>query len=421
MNIDDHVNSIVQNIVAQITTQVQSQAMLAIEQKITEVVNAIDYTPVLSNLLNQKLDQRLSVLPIDAKSIETELNSRVNKLALNISAEVKSEALKSVNSVVANYTSQANFKDLYKEVIASSLQSGTAVFADNSIPSSAIQVDSLKITGDNVVGGIITNFGSTGIDDKSTNCQLSIFDDVTVIENNLLTKDLTVKGTVTIEGDLNVTGKVPESSALFVNLVNAATNNVRTSLDKVVFDSYADMVFKQIRANGLDLSKITVNGNEMINGPTLGSFITSSNLQKVGVLTELQVSGETLLSETLYTSNKRTGINTIEPSQALSVWDQEVEIGFGKQSSGTAVIETPRNQTLVLSSNGKNNISLNPDGSTTVNKIAMGTMSFSVGTMPPSDDQPKGSIVFNSNPSLGGPLGWVSLGNATWANFGIID
>jgi len=29
--------------------------------------------------------------------------------------------------------------------------------------------------------------------------------------------------------------------------------------------------------------------------------------------------------------------------------------------------------------------------------------------------------VFNSNPSLGGPLGWVSLGDARWANFGIID
>ena len=40
---------------------------------------------------------------------------------------------------------------------------------------------------------------------------------------------------------------------------------------------------------------------------------------------------------------------------------------------------------------------------------------------PPTDDQPMGTIVFNSNPSLGGPLGWVSLGGARWANFGIID
>ena len=76
---------------------------------------------------------------------------------------------------------------------------------------------------------------------------------------------------------------------------------------------------------------------------------------------------------------------------------------------------------MIVGSNGKNNLTLTPDGATTVNKINMGTMSFAVGDMPPSDNQPKGSIVFNSNPSLGGPLGWVSLGDARWANFGVID
>jgi len=29
--------------------------------------------------------------------------------------------------------------------------------------------------------------------------------------------------------------------------------------------------------------------------------------------------------------------------------------------------------------------------------------------------------VFNANPTLGGPLGWVSLGDARWANFGLVD
>ena len=128
-----------------------------------------------------------------------------------------------------------------------------------------------------------------------------------------------------------------------------------------------------------------------------------------------------MLSQTLYTTGKRVGINTIEPTQALTLWDQEIEIGFGKQGNNTGVIETPRSHALVLSSNGKNNITLTPDGATTVNKINMGTMSFAVGSAPPADNQPKGSIVFNANPSLGGPLGWVSLGDARWANFGIID
>ena len=64
---------------------------------------------------------------------------------------------------------------------------------------------------------------------------------------------------------------------------------------------------------------------------------------------------------------------------------------------------------------------LTPDGATTVNQLNIGTTNISVSGSPPTSDQPKGSIVFNTNPSLGGPMGWVSLGNASWANFGVID
>ena len=275
--------------------------------------------------------------------------------------------------------------------------------------------------GEYITGGIITNFGSTGIDDKATACQVTIMDDVTVVENNLLTKDLTVKGTATIEGDLNVTGKMLESSPMYTQFVKAATDNVKSSLNQVIFDSYADNVFEQLKTNGIDLSKISIGGKSVVDGGNLGSFITSSNLQKVGELRELQVSGETLLSQTLYTTNQRVGVNTIEPSQALSVWDQEVEIGFGKQSNNTAVIGTPRSQTLVLSTNSKNNITLTPDGGVTVAELTLGGMNITTSDKPPSDDRPKGTIVLNNNPSLGGPLGWVSLGDARWGNFGIID
>jgi hypothetical protein len=353
--------------------------------------------------------------------INNQLTGIVEKIVEEINNNIQEQVYTLVRKTVVDYVKTIPITTLFENEFRKNLADHTFEFPESSIPGPAIDLSNFYISGDNVQGGIIKNFGSSGIDDKALTCQLSIFDAVTVVENNLVTKDLTVKGTVNIEGDLNVTGSVPESSSLFINLVNAASDNVRSKLDTVVFDSYANMVFKQIQTNGLDLTKITVNGNEIVNGPTLGNSITSSNLQKLGVLSELQVSGEALISQSLYCTNKRIGINTIEPSQALSVWDQEIEIGFGKQSSNTAVIETPRNQTLLLSSNGKNNVSLNTDGSTTVNKINMGNMSFAVGNMPPGDDQPKGSVVFHSNPSLGGPLGWVSLGNATWANFGIID
>ena len=310
---------------------------------------------------------------------------------------------------------------MYQSSIISALQQNQFAFPENSVPSSALNLEGFVISGDNIKNGIITGFGSTGIDDKASSCQLTIMDDVTVVENNLLTQNLTVKGTATIEGDLNVTGSVPETSAFFINLVNAATTNVRTSLDQVVFSSYADMVTESIKANGLDLTKITVDGNEIVNNNALGKYIVNSNLQKLGTLQELQVGGETLLGGTLYVNNKRVGINTLEPDAALNVWDQEVELRFSKQSNNVGILETPRSQTLILSSNGKNNAVLNPDGSITVNKINMNGISIASSPTPPADDQPHGSIVFNSSPSLGGPMGWISLGDARWANFGIVD
>jgi hypothetical protein len=360
-------------------------------------------------------------LPIDVKSIEIELTNRVNSLATNLSTQVQSQSIRLANEAIQRQVNAVNFQELCQSALIATIQSNRFLFPDDSVPSSAIDTSGLRLSGENITGGIIKSFGSTGIDDKATSCQLSVFDDVTVVENNLLTQDLTVKGSATIEGDLIITGTVPEDSTMFINLVNSASLQVKNSLNHDVFSGFSDLVFKQIRESGLDLNKITLNGTEIVNGGNLSNNITFSNLQRVGTLTELRVGGEALLSQTLYTTNKRIGINTLEPAQALSIWDQEIEIGFGKRAENVAVIEAPRNQQLILSTNGKNNIVLLPDGSVVANKITIGATTLTSASTPPSYEAPQGNIVFNSNPSIGSPLGWVSLGGARWANFGFVD
>ena len=419
MDIDNHVSGIVQTIISQITTQVQQQVAAQIDQKISEIVSNLDTTSILADQLSKKLDARLNQLPIDSKSIEAQLSLRLDKLSSDLSSRVQTESIRITTESINSQINRIDFTQICQSTLLSAIQNQTFKYSNASIPAQANDPTNWIISGSNIQGGIIKNFGSSGIDDKALTCQLSIFDSVTVVENNLVTKDLTVKGTTTIEGDLNVTGTMPEDSTLFKNVVRASAGAIKA--DPTVFQTYVDSVFKQIKDAGLDLNQIKLNGQDIVVGQSLGNNIISSNLQKVGQLQELQVAGESLLSGTLYTTNQRVGVNTIEPAQALSIWDQEIEIGIGKQSSGTAVIGVPRSQTLVLSSNGKNNITLTPDGATTVNRLNMGSMTFSVADMPPHDNQPIGSVVFNSNPSLGGPLGWVSLGEARWANFGIID
>lgn len=421
MNIDEQVNQIVQNIVTEITTKVQQQALSAIETKIADVVTSIDTGAILGEKLSQKIDERLRLLPIDTKSIEMELAARVTDLITSIATTVQSRAITTANEAILEQVRAIDFPALVQTTLIASIQSSKFTFPDSCVPATAINPKGLRLSGENIAGGIIKNFGSTGIDDKATACQLSIFDEVTVVENNLLTKDLTVKGTTTIEGDLIVTGTVPESSSMFVSLVASVSDRVKTTMNEGVFDSYADLVFNKIKTDGLDLAKITYKGDEVINGGNLGNHITFSNLQRVGTLSELRVSGEALLSQTLYTTSKRIGINTVEPAQALSIWDQEIEIGFGKRAENVAVIEVPRSHTLIIGSNKKSNLILTPDGGVAVEKISVGTVVLSSAELPPSNDAPLGSIVFNANPSIGGPLGWVSLGGARWANFGFID
>lgn len=421
MNIDEQVNGIVQNLIAEITTKVQTQVAQAVNEKINEAISKLDTQAVLANVLSQKLDAKISQLPIDTKSIEAQIQKRVESIVTNVAASVQTKSVTAVTEAVNAQVNRLDFQTLTQSALTSAIKNQSFNYPESSIPGSAINPENWTLSGNVIKGGIIANFGSTGIDDRATACQLTILDDITVVENNLLTKDLTVKGSATIEGDLNITGTIPDTSPAYRSLVRSVSDVVRSNLDQVVFSSYAGMVFDQIKQNGLDVVRLTINGQEVINGSELNRTITTSNLQKVGQLRELQVTGETFLSGALYTTAGRVGINTVEPNQTLTIWDQEVEFGFSKKTTDTAVLGLPRSQTLIISSNNKNNLTLKPDGSVSVNQLKIGVMTFSVSDAPPNNEQPKGTVVFNSNPSLGGPLGWVSLGGANWANFGIID
>jgi hypothetical protein len=82
---------------------------------------------------------------------------------------------------------------------------------------------------------------------------------------------------------------------------------------------------------------------------------------------------------------------------------------------------TPRQQKLILSANNKDNITLEVDGSARINDLHTGAMRFTSAPSPPNYMSEKGHVVWNENPSVGGPLGWICLGAANWGNFGIID
>ena len=419
MDLNQHLSHVIQGIIGEVTANVGNQIDSVISATINAKLASYDFSSYIRDAAATAIEHKISDYNIDPKKLENRIVEQINTTINQVQANTHILINQAISKEISATNFQSTLVSAVSTVVADRLQD--YVFPTNSINPSAIKINELQISGDNVKGGLIENFSSTGIDDRATNVALTILDDVTVVENNLLTKDLTVEGQMTINGDFVVNGTVPADSPFFRELVDTASSTAVSKLDNTLFDSYSTIIFNKIKNEGLDLNRITINNNEVIKNNQLGSSITESNLQKLGLLKELQVSGETLLSESLYTSNKRVGINTIEPSGALAVWDDEVEVVIIKRQKDTGSFGTLRQQRLILSSNGQDNIVLNTDGSTQINELHMGQMKFTSSDQPPTYVSKKGHVVWNNNPNLGGPMGWICLGEARWANFGIID
>ena len=419
MDLNEHLGKIVEGLVADITSNVLVRVDSAISAAINNRLASYDYTSHIQEAASAAFEKRVGEYTVDPKRLE---NRIVDKITETISA-AQSKTAELVEAKVKENLSLVDYQRAITDSIGTIIADRMAEynFPENSINASAVKIDDLKISGNNISGGIIENFSSVGIDDRASQVALTILDDSTVIENNLLTKDLTVEGSMTINGDFIVSGSVPEQSEFYKNLVSSASATTLGSLDNTFFDQYSKIIFNSIKTEGLDLTKITLNGSEVLNVNSLGVSIVNSNLQNLGELKELRVSGESILAQTLYVTPKRVGINTIEPSAALSVWDDEIEIVAKKKSKDVGLLGTSRYQKLILTSNNKDNIVLNEDGSVQIDSLKVGPMHFTTSSTPPNFVSERCHVVWNTNPNPGGPLGWVCLGGANWANFGIID
>jgi hypothetical protein len=358
-------------------------------------------------------------LEINRTNIEKRLDSVSDALFQNIEVECRNIATEHVKKRLYN---DVDINQVVRELVAEEVvrRIKRMDFPVHSIPANAINPENFTLTGNNIVGGVIKQFSSTGIEDKSTGVQMTLIDEGVIIENKVVALGLDIHGTTILRGDVVIEGEVPERSKFYTSIIDNAVKGVKESMDSAFFGDYSSVIFEKIKQEGLDLNKITLNGTEVIVGNKLNYGITDSNITRVGLIKDLQTQGETYLSEQLYVGKNKVGIGTIDPGNSLTVWDQEVELGFGKRLKDTGWMGTPRNQDLIISANNKDNIVLTADGQVQVNKITVNKVTITSYPSTPSDDQPKGTVAFNENPAIGQPIGWVSLGNGVWSKFGIV-
>ena len=260
---------------------------------------------------------------------------------------------------------------------------------------------------------LLTDFASTGIDDQATACQLTIMDDTTVVENRLTTADLTVVNGARIN-DLAVTGSINTDNPVWTTLADNISDNTLKKLSEKWRTDLVQQVSDQIRKQGIEFDSVIIGGDHVVVGNQLSKSIPESNLQSVGALKQLSVTGDAHINNTLSVVKSRIGINTNSPESALSIWDEEVSVIVGKHKAKHAYIGTARDQILSLGVNRTPYLDIDNTGLTTVKKLQVGVHKLSHATQVPGWLGTKGDVVFNANPGEDRVFAWVCTGSYNW-------
>jgi hypothetical protein len=281
------------------------------------------------------------------------------------------------------------------------------LLTEGSLSHTYINFTGFKLTGDFIENGVIKEFNSTGIQDLATDCQVTVTDENTVVENNLVANSMDIKGRLRVEDELALGDKAK----------NTLTTMMLEKFLAEKTETFVKAIGDNLQTRKLDLSNLQVNGEPLVAERMLSRGIIKSNLQELGELKELKVKGDTLLADSVFVTKGKVGINTTEPVAALTVWDQEAEIVFKKAYKNTGYIGTERSTNLVVGANNKNNLVLGADGTVNVDDINIASIKVSVSDKEPGHKGNPGDIMFNSNPSNVPCIGWQCLGGTRWKRF----
>ena len=342
----------------------------------------------------------------------SEFRSSTHAYLDQLTADVRSRVMNEFHNQVNAIDISGMVREQCNIILSAAIKNNTLQFPDRSIPGSAVNHDSIQVKADNILPGVIKRFTSAGIEDLSTQCQLTVTDAMTILENRLVAQDLEVRGQLVMNGDVD--------NKFTDRIATAAVAKIEQTYSDGTFDQYVHRVLTKLNEEGIDAGHIRVQGSAIVENSTLNPTITQSNLRRVGLLSELEVAGEVLFDDTLYVRSGKVGVNTIEPEYSLDIWDQEVQVIATKRQKDTAFIGTIKNQTVILGTGGKDQLTLHANGDITLERVSIGRVQHSSAPWRPTDNRQLGEIVWNEQPQVGQPIGWVSLGGARWAQFGTI-
>ena len=265
----------------------------------------------------------------------------------------------------------------------------------------------------------VQDFKTRGISDQATATELTVMDGTVVVESELVAtaatveKDITVKGTA-ILNNLSVRGAINTDNRSWQRLADDISSKTLAQISEQWRTDMTNQVLTLAKEQGIEFAQVLIQGSPIVDGNALNAAITHSNIQKLGTLQSLSVTGPVNLNNAVNVVGRRLGINTEQPEMALSIWDEEVGVIAGKFSKQTAFVGTSRATALSIGVNRTPSIEIDADGLTTVKNLRVGRHIYTHAATMPGYSGTRGDIVFNSDPKPTEPFAWQCLGAFRW-------
>ena len=353
----------------------QEQIDQLVQQQLEQELSTYDITGTVATMVQQRMDD-----PRLQQYINAQIRQAVDSIAINdfASKRLEERSAAAINSFTPGI--QQYVRERVDKILTQTIDQLVKSF---NFPQASINHDAIDFTGLHVsrLDGV-EELQIKGIESFAKDVQLTVLDDNVVIENNLVANSIEVN-------KLSVKDLV---------------------LDSKTYDNIKHDILSSVpvpRSYDEDIERLE----------------TKLLQSKAGSFKELEVSGETLLSDVLYTTpgNRRVGINTMDPSDALTVWDQETEVVIGKHKAQQGYIGTRRRQDINIGANNKVGITIRSDGSVVINKLELLGRTIAESASVPGHAAKRGDIVLNSKPESGNPIGWICLDGIRWSGFGNIN
>ena len=377
-----------------------------IAQQIEQTVkNYIDSEELRTKILEQVDNSVGNIIESVANRVYAEIVNRA-QIAEHIKTIVKLEASNAIQKESMEVVRAELSKTSVKQVIENAIKQDVDLsikslnFPEKSIDIQSINWTKGSLNGSYLRGGIIQNFSSTGIEDKSSNVQLTILEDHVVAEGQFTAMNITAADTVTAQ-----------------NLVLTGSLEIGTEIiDHGPFSQMIQMHAGMVTDEKLEpYTALLKDGKSLLNENNLAPSVTNSNLRKVGNLLELSVSGDAKFSETMFVSaGNKVGINTEEPRGALTVWDEDAEFTLMRSKRRTVFAGSTRDCDLELGVNGQANIILKDKLVDIITPIRIMGVKFSVGNGVPEHMGELNEVVMNSSARNDQPSFYICAGGNKW-------